>query len=658
MRNKKHARAKAARVALAFVLAFAMCFPLAGCKDTDVLTQLIIDQSAPLDESLEPVPAPETQGVDKGTFDEAEEDEDKQEEQPEDPSYDENDSDGETNETVNDDTSTASDKASAGTQANNNVGGLSGDGDGDGNGTDSDSNANNTITITPNGNKGEDTPNPDDQSGNQDYSNNNSTIGDATNGGGGGGAAQIYAGGTYATLPKAKSIAAVGTYAVLVQMLGGSGSLACTDANTYNTLTSSGAFPGELSGVTVGWANSGTNSSDVDIDAIVASGADLVLTSASYGGLNQALAEELRSRNVNVLEMPVIGVNNTLDEDLTRAVNYVGQMLRNSGHTVNGKTSNQMAAEWLNMHNNTLDTYLNAAGGYSTPVLNGTHKDGKLQGTLGAVNSGKNTTNHTTSNIYTSYINEVVNTNEATRTINRKGALYGVAYFYPCTSAYDGTVWNFDVSDGIAALDGRTDAVNNSYFYLLEYYFQDAGVQWTLWSTPSASVSFLDSTTAGVFANSGVYTTAAGKAFGYSETAFLFANSPSATTRSQFSALGDSDYPALVTKTLSQAQAIQSSANKPTGYYNYGTGYSIYVLPSSTITGSWQDGTPESFLSVAWAYCMFRNGGDLNACSELINNYYSTFYRSGAGALVQNYGDSGVLTAECPHVNEAVSQAG
>lgn len=650
MRNNKHALAKASRAALAFVLAFAMCFPLAGCKDTDVLTQLIIDQSAPVDESLEPVPAPETQGTDKGTFDEAEEDEDKEEEDPEDPTYDENESDSETNETVNDSTSTTSDKASTGTQTNNNVGGLAGEGEGEGDGTDSNNNANNTITITPNGNKGEDAPNPSDQQGNQDYSNNNSTIGDVNDGGGDGGTAQIYAGGTYATLPKAKSIAAVGTYAVLVQMLGGAGSLACTDASTYNTLTSSGAFPGELSNVTVGWSNSGTNSSDVDINAIVASGADLVLTSASYGGLNQTLAEELRSRNINVLEMPVIGVNNTLDDDLERAVNYVGQMLRDSGHTVNGKTSNQMAAEWLNLKTNTLDTYLKAAGGYSTPVLNGTHKDGMLQGTLGALNEGRYTTNATTSNIYTSYINEVVNTSQTTWTINRTGGLYGTAYFYPFTSAVDGTVWNFDVTDGVAALDGKTDSVNNSDFYLLEYYFQDAGVQWTLWSVPSQT-SFGDGSTGGVFSQSGYYQTSSGTAYGYAERAFLFANSPSASTRSQFSALGDSDYPALVTKTLSQAQAIQSSANKATGYYNYGTPYSIYVLPSSIITGSWQDGTPESFLSVAWAYCMFRNGGNLSSCTELVNNYYSTFYRSGAGSLVQDYGDSGVLQASCPHVN-------
>jgi hypothetical protein len=73
--------------------------------------------------------------------------------------------------------------------------------------------------------------------------------------------------------------------------------------------------------------------------------------------------------------------------------------------------------------------------------------------------------------------------------------------------------------------------------------------------------------------------------------------------------------------------------------------FEAWVLPSG-LAGSWADGTIESFLAAPWAYCMFQQGKDLTASSTYVNEFYNTFYRTGAANIVSGYGE--VYQASCP----------
>lgn len=630
---------KFTRSALAFVLAFAMCFPLAGCKDTDVLTQLIIDQSAPIDESLEPITAHESEGQNEGSANEAEEDSSQIPEDETEPSYGEDSSNEEIPNEEHSDLTGNQDTATSGNEDGSGQGqASSSDGNAGEKGTDPDDNAGDLVSVIPNnGNADSEKQDPEDTGKNTPGG--NSTIGDSSNGGGQGGKGAVYADGTYATLPESKSIAAAGTYAVLVQMLGGAGALACTDATTLSNFNRAGAFPGELDNVKVGWSTDGSSlAGDIDIDAIVASGADTVLTSASYGGITtNEIAAKLTERGVNVVEMPVLGVNNSLDEQIVIAVNVVGEMLKKSGHTVNGKTSDQMAATWRTLHSNTLESYLKAAGGYSTTVITGGSKfTGTLQGRAWYVLDGSSTNTYINPNvIYTTYINAWANTGETTKQGNRNGPTFEIY----------GQGIGLDSSDGLAYLLGTDSSISTSQFYLLAYYFQNVGVSWTdgiwgadslgSWDSGEHQYQYMSMSINGV----------TGYQVADSYNNFLTQIS-TGLRKDSYALLGadssegyGASYPGVVVRDAAQKDAMLASSQKEYGFYNYGTSYDIYILPSSTLTGSWESGSPESFITTVWAYCMFRNGGNLQPCTDLINEYCSTFYRCGASSVIS--GDYG-----------------
>lgn len=627
----KRSACKAFRVFMALCFCVSVCVPLAGCKDSDVLTELVIDQSSEVDESLDPVPDNTDNATDTEKQDQVNSDADQSDDSDQsDADYGEDDVDQETNQNVTEQTANSG-EASEGSEATDNEGNL---GNGEENGGDTE--------VTPDG--GGDGDNTEGDGDDDPSKGGPTTPANDPNGDGPSGNAQIYDNKTRTELPESTHIAAAGTYAVIVQMLGGKGALVATDSETRSMLKSSGAFPGETDEVKTGWKNDGDTSSDVQVQKIIDSGADTVLTSSSYGGITQNQAEKLVEAGVDVVEMATIGVNNTRDSDLCDVVEEVGQMLKNAGTAIQ-YDSVAMADEWKSLHDTTLTNFRSKAGGYAQYVdESGTHKNGIKQGNIYAFVKGEYDTTELASNVYTAYLNAWVKTGEGSR--KESSRVRGSAYSYPHVSADDGKNYSLDVSNGLGYLEGKSCLLeviggDSSSFYLLEYYFQDAGISWTTSSqfddgSTESDGSSLKNTS--VLANGKV-------AYEQGETAY-FKKISSGSQQKDFAAVGESSYPAVVVRDTAQAEAMQKSANKKDGFYNFGYEYDILVLPSSTVTGSWENGSPESFLSVAWAYCMFRDAGDTADCDSLVSNYYSTFYRAGAADLVRNYGD--IYHADCP----------
>ena len=113
---------------------------------------------------------------------------------------------------------------------------------------------------------------------------------------------------------------------------------------------------------------------------------------------------------------------------------------------------------------------------------------------------------------------------------------------------------------------------------------------------------------------------------------------------------GDEQYPYLVARDKTIAERIKASTGFDeesgiAGAFCFGQQYGVLVIPAG-VSGSWADGTFESFLLAPWAYCMYqqRDGAgnvSLSYCDEFVNVFYQDFYRCGAGGILDGDGNWG-----------------
>jgi hypothetical protein len=482
-----------------------------------------------------------------------------------------------------------------------------------------------------------------------------------TNGGGGSSETpkgKVYNNGTYVDLPaNTRGIAAVGQYALIVEMLGGKGALVAADANWLAQMRATpAAFSNNAeerawidSGIATGWSGSGTTAGTINIRALKAAGADTVLVGANSEGLSQADANQLTAAGINVVVMPAIGDQRTADADIVKAVLVVGELLKDAGTAIqyNAKAA---AATYESMHDAAINNTLNANGGYSYRRSNRNPYDSLPEPAATGIiyqDFALNQTSYiSTNSITTCYVDSWTFGN------------YNQAYIYhyraESNTYYD--IRLVDISDGFGLAKGGTSPYPNGWFFLSDYLFQVAGIQdngpsqllrTSTGASDRAVVSTGGLSTEANSSNPIIYysivTTVSGD--GPPEWGSLNYFSPVLLGRvlvdgfsgiiSEWRVGSDNVFPAVLARNATIANRMRTSAAKPDGYYNIGSPYPIYILPSG-LAGSWADGTVESYLMAPWAYSRFR-GQSLESASSYVNDFYRTFYRCRSADVLQDY---------------------
>lgn len=620
----------AARAVLSVALVCMLSLPLSGCKDTDVLTEKIIDQSSTeIDYSLDPLRNETANAaLDEGSFEVESETDHADEQEEHDPTYDDDPtSDSQTDQQKHADDVSYDYAATDGGKATDGAGGASGGGNGGSGaagGGDDDSEGGTTVKV-------EKAPAPDSDNNNggdpdePEKPNGDNQGGDPT--GGQGGRGETYDDGTYTKLPTGtKKIAAAGQYALIVQMLGGKGALSAADETWLSETRSSGAFPNEgLESVSTAWGGDGTNAGTVDVNSIVASGTDTVLISASYGALTDDQKRVLNEAGVNVVVMPVVGVADALDADIVQAVRVVGELLKDAGTSIQ-YDAQAMASKYVSQHDDALNKCLTANGGYTTRLVGGANWAYLYQGIGGQATAYFSNTRYVMAYV-DGWATAKVSTIRETR--NKNGAL-----LYPETSVTGSYGIDMDCSEGMGLYIPKS-SIASSDFALIDYYLQSAGVmdiETSLQGTRSEETEEYPNNFNQPYLTPHIT---------YHCLWFSFGDYQS----HDYTTVGDGNYPAIVARTTEYAERIVSSANKVRGVYNIGQPYEVWVMPSG-LSGSWTDGTVESFLVAPWAYCMYQQNKNLESCNGFVTDFYSTFYRCDAGDLVHNYGTT--YQATCP----------
>lgn len=645
--TKKFGRvaSRVARGALAVVLASTMAVSLGGCKDTDVLTEIAYTDDdallstdsvwnfllgAPDNPNLPESTKNASQDIDEQKNDEATYDEDPNTEDNQTDQRDhKDDTDKDYNATSGDE---AANKEGNNDQASNSAGLLakllninatanSGGTSGSGGSTKSDTELAGKTTDT---SDKSDSGATKDESESKDSGSGNSTGGDEGHGSSGDTTkgAEYDGTGTNTDLPHSGKIAACGQYALIVEMLGGKGTLAAADDVWLNSVIGTSAFPNEgLETVTVGWQGTSAN-----LQAIVDSGAQVVLLERGTTYLSNSQMEQLMEAGVSVVHMPALGDVDTPHDDIVSAVTAVGEIMRVA---TNGSSSN-MASTYVSMVLNTLRDVENANGGTSYKVSDGNTSN---RISSGGEDSGTPAAKIATYN--TAFIDSWTSFGASSFTGNQ--SWLGVGDFY-----LDGKL--VDCSDGGGLSPRASSSARFGHCSLVDYYLQSAGIADQgidgislsdnpyliyLASDEQHNLEVDEAISPRVFSNRGLWLCSTGSAY----------------LRSNFKTVGDSDFPGCITRNETYADRIVASSQKTNGYYNAGQAYRVYVMPSG-LAGSWADGTVESFLSAAWAYTWFQcydNTSDRYSCESYFNDFYSTFYRCSfadaqSDGIVSGYG--------------------
>jgi len=498
-------------------------------------------------------------------------------------------------------------------------------------------------------------PNPDED---------NNSQGGNTSTGGSGGTGTVYNDGAYTVLPQANTIAAVGDYALIVQMLAGKGALVAADEDWLNTVRATSAFPNEgLDRVVAGWSGEGKQAGCARVQAIVDSRAEAVLVGSNTSTLTQDECDQLVEAGIDIVVMPAIGVLDAPDANITTTVRIVGEIL-------NTATARSRATRYVNLHNAAINDVLSANDGYvpfAQPInststafsnrvaqYNPSLSDNSHGGSISADWFSSNLPK------YTFYIDS--------------WDYFTRSYSYlveerPIDIDIDSIIWLdrgvLDLTDGFgkAAISSGV-----SGFGLPTYYLQCAGVRdlsstFSLhyghmsWYSNIPMVPYNIEETVPHVSDSGIFTYLYPWPMSVGDQnirggSFAFWDIYSTRNRMNLNPItygqtwiGDSVYPAVIVRDTAIARRLVMSANKPDGYYNAIQPYQIFVVPSG-LAGSWVDGNVESFLMAPWIYSMFQQGKDLTASSTYVNEFYNTFYRTGAAGIVSGYGE--VYQALCP----------
>lgn len=666
------AAGKVARAIAAVLLATTMMVPLTGCRDSDVLTEKIrgavgqyeIDYSlAPARVESDVAPSSD-RSVDEN---ESERASDHEESNP-DYDKDEHNSEAETDRQVHDDELKRDGDAlegGSGSEPNSGVGDGGGDsstptdasneGDGSRRGA--------LITINPDAPEINDTlPNDGNSAGENAGSGSDAentwNPGSAGAGGGeGDNRGQTYNNGSWAELPQdVGKIAAAGPYATIVQSLGGKGALAACNQQWLDDLpTQAYDYHSELDDV-VGissWGD-GTTMDDETVQELISAKPDVVLTSDSFGGVvTDEQAKALNDAGIDVVVLPAIGVIDALDEDISTTVAVVGQLLKDAGTDIQF-SSVAMAGAWRDLHTRAIEQTLGKAGGYGVGASSALQYFCQWRGIMPPLASDMGPVSG--SPLYTTFLDswsdarygtdEILKENDWPPLMSNRGTVQHYVHLWPVDEwAVDPKDLVADISDGGGNYPGMSGKAGQSYFILLDYYLQNAGIVDYMMGGQFRTDIAEDSSHSNLLfyapANWRDYVTWGENA------AIVRPVFRSWETNGFVTAFGLQECPGVCVRNKTIAENLQQSARRvdrsslTVGLYNTGYDYSAYVIPCG-VDGSWCDGGFESFLASPYLYGVFH--GDLSLSDSLANEFYSTFYRCGSAGILDAGGNYGAGT--------------
>ncbi|MBQ9003280.1 MAG: hypothetical protein IJ087_15635 [Eggerthellaceae bacterium] len=444
----------------------------------------------------------------------------------------------------------------------------------------------------------------DEGSGEEQTSDEAEDPSDASDTGGGGGTTVEVGDGTDAETAKG-TVAAVGEYATIAQMLGGAGALAGCDESWLAARDADGCFEGELDRVQVAFAGDGTEESCCDVDALINTiQPSVVLWDGTSPNLSESDRSALEAAGITVQNVPTIGKQSTEDYAVTQSVQAVASVL--SGASGLEYDPIGVATQYVSFHDQVLQAAYDANGGYSYKVSDGSYayvyQDTPLSGLSNSV----------TTRIATAYIDDLMKPSVSSAKVSQNAAVSdGMIEL-----AHNGQT--LDVSDGV----GLSSSGNPGGYLLIDYYLQLAGVVNNAYDTPKPEPQgrpyILMPGTTTAFGTSTTYASrSTGSAFFY--------NAGDGTVRANWHALGDADFPAVITATDEIAQAIASSASKADGLYRMDGSYRIMVVPTG-VAGSWAAGHIDSYLMSLWAYGI-RDASQLATASEYVEAFYRDYLR-------------------------------
>ncbi len=468
-------------------------------------------------------------------------------------------------------------------------------------------------------------------------------------------------------------IAAAGINATLVQAIGGPGALACANAGWLGHLTDAQfaqVFPGELDGVQAieGWGDDGSNWDDSVISQILNAFGDFtqgtVAVVSGYGAMSQTVAATFQEKGVHVVELKPMGILGALDTDIQANVKAVGELLRGMSNVYDdggnliggGDFAKSHAKAWADLHTEAVETTLQKNGGYTCLIKGGSSYNRIYQGRdflkeTANVSSNRNVALYHDSwaaaqKSYVHVDGSSASVSFASRFDGSSSSAWPSGSWWSDTWTAEFTV---DISDGvgISLLNGGGP---NSRYLLLSYYLQLAGgadkavgLHYYLRSADTNGEYFRYQFKDGFLNmychwNDDLY--------------FRLGGAGS----SEHVTLGDFNYPFLFVRDSSMASHIANSAKKAdrsqnlVGFYNMGADYGVVVIPCG-VAGSWADGSFESFLLAPYFWCLYNerqgNSFSLSYSDDFVDRFYSVMYRCGPKDFLDASGNSGDGTTGC-----------
>lgn len=446
----------------------------------------------------------------------------------------------------------------------------------------------------------------------------------------------------YGNLPQTvTTVAAAGANATVVQSIGGAGALTVTNQSWLDDLPPAAYDDhSELVGVRglSSWGDgtlmSATTFQELS-NLLPHDWTAVVLVSNSYAITQdqaEAFSADSDTGRIYVIEVGAMGVADALDADIVQSVKMVGELLGASGG--GDGHARERASEWNRQHTQVLEKTVQDNGGYSTWLVRGYSKNWQYQGPDSVGLRETPVPSPSPHRYYACYIDawanarqDIVSSDE--QAVDRHDGVWPV-WMKP---------YKTDISEGTGVYVARSQGTASSYA-LMDYYYQHAGVVdrvmgWQYLNSDEDRNTSVDphlfdfsQYPYGITADIGTYACWALRQRVSSDSSSLVS-------------LGDDDWPAIIVRNKDIAQKVISSAGKldessrTVGQYNLGKDYDVLVMPYG-MTGSWADGTFESFLMAPYFYGMYQQGGSMAYSDGYVDQFYSAFYRCPAAGILDN----------------------
>ncbi len=413
------------------------------------------------------------------------------------------------------------------------------------------------------------------------------------------------------------SVAAQGQEATIVQMLCGSGALVAANESWASTMLSKGAFINEgLENVASGWSDDGTP----NISALVSAAPNCIIEESDSRALTQSELDAMAEQGLtcSVVTVSKLGDQTTSDAAIMSNVQVIGEMMQDANTQY---SSSQMASQYKKLHDEAISNCVSSNGGYAYKVVNGTSSKVVYQG------SGEDSTNFSSNRVSTAVVDSWSTSVPSQVASERFYSNASMTYL----SKIDDTL----TLNGLALSQVGNEAGD---YLLSDYYLQCAGVVNEAYESGNPKSTDPYAIAPGGYSRLGVDSWASQRSV---PSAMWFCETSNYDDSANWTCVGDESYPAIVVSSQQIADNIIASAQASTGFYNVNQPYGVYVVPTG-LAGNWLAGTPESYLLVPWAYCVFHQSSgtiDLSTCTSYVDSFYQTFYRAASGSMLSDYLD-------------------